>query len=478
MCAESPDPPNPPDLLQRQRALLQKLSGRGVAQASEYFARQAAESSAPAKGSADRATLDRLFPEAERLEAECGGRCRRVRSEASLCGRPSAQGYQCPVEPYGGPPRPEELAALTGDARWAEVDPGKILYLDTETTGLALGAGTYTFLIGLGWFDGERFVVEQYFMEDYDGEGAIVEAVDRAFAGAQGIVSYNGRTFDVPLLETRWMLQRRRLRLPELHLDLLHYARRLWRLRLPNCSLSTVENQILDITRMSDVDGSWVPRIYFDFTRGIRPERIVPVFDHHAQDIYSLGALAAAVLRAFSHPEDERFAHAGDQWGLARLYEARGRIEEALARMESAVLAARDEEFAFRLAMHLAKTYKRLGRAEEAVAIWEARVAQAAPGRLDPLIELAKHAEHALRDFALARQWAERALTLVQGHVEIKWLMSTNTSGDDSSDSCTEQILALTRRMDRLETRKKRADEKSQKPKRGRRKKSTDFQSE
>lgn len=448
------------DTVRRQLELLRKLQGRGVARASEFFAGREAPQAAPGKGER-LGVLDRFFPAAEREAPACGGTCRIVRSEARTSGRRTAQGYQCPVETFGGPPRPEALAELTGDPRWAELDPARILYLDTETTSLAQGTGTYTFLIGLGHFDpadAGQFLVEQFFMEDYADEGAIVEVVDRALAQAQALVSYNGRTFDVPLLEVRWRLQRRRLRLPELHLDLLHYARRLWRLRLPNCSLSTVENRILDVTRMSDVDGSWVPRIYFDFTRGIRPERIVPVFDHHAQDIYSLGALAAAVLRAYHTPEDERFAQAQDQWGLARLYAARGRAEEAIVRMETAVLAARDEEFGFRLAMHLAKAYKRLGRLEEAVAVWEARVGQCIPGRLDPLVELAKHAEHTLRDYALARRWAERALALVQDQVELAWLTQAQAEAEPSAFA--QQVAALTRRLTRLDGRKGRADQK------------------
>lgn len=452
--------------LTRQMELLKKLEGRGLARASDFFASQPPEATpvTPAVGRGGRA-LARLFPAAE-FRPGTGGVCAIVRSAATLCGRRTAEGYLCPVEPFGAPPSPAAIAALTGDPRWADADPARILYLDTETTGLALGTGTYTFLIGLGRFDGARFVVDQYFMSDYADEGAVVEAVDAVLAQAQALVSYNGRTFDVPLLEGRWRLQRRRPRFPELHLDLLHYSRRLWRLRLPNCSLGTVENAILGIERVSDVDGSWVPRIYFDFTRGIRPERIVPVFDHHAQDIYSLGALAAAVLRAYADPTDGRFAHAGDQWGLARLYETRGRAAEAVACMEAAVLAARDEDLGFRLAMHLARTYRRQGRLEEAVAIWDARVAQAAPGRLDPLVELAKHAEHTLRDYAAARAWAERALRLLEGYADLAWLTRPPAgagSEEDQAAALTREIAALSRRLARIDTRKTRAEEKGKK---------------
>jgi len=461
MCPDANDP------LARQLALLRQLEGRGLARASDFFARLP-DGDAPPPPRSGRACFDHLFPAAERLASDaCAGACRCVRSEAPFAGRPTAQGYLCPAEPFGGPPRSADLAALTGDRRWADVDPARIVYLDTETTGLSTGTGTYTFLIGLGRFEGERFIVEQYFMEDYADEAAIIAAVDPRLAEAQALVSYNGLTFDVPLLETRWRLQRRRPRFPDLHLDLLHYARRLWRLRLPDCSLATVEQQILDITRLSDVDGSWVPRIYFDFTRGLRPERIVPVFDHHAQDIYSLGALAAAVLRAWNHPDDARFAEAQDQWGLARLYTLRGRADEALARMEAAVLAARDEEFGFRLAMHLAKAYKRRGRTADAVAVWESRAKQAAPGRLDPLLELAMHAEHGLKDFAAARRWAECALDIIRSHAELRRLTRSMDDLDDvRNGSLSQQLAALGHRVDRLVQRHARAEQKGRPKKR------------
>jgi uncharacterized protein YprB with RNaseH-like and TPR domain len=465
--------PADPNLLARQLALLKQVEGRGVSRASEHFAGRldgvstgaAAGRTGPADSPPPDAPFDRLFPDAERFESPAGGACRLVRSSAALNGQHTRQGYRCPVEIFGGPPEPAALADLTDNPDWARVDPARIVYLDTETTGLSTGTGTYTFLIGLGRFADGAFVVEQFFMEDYACEGALVEAVDRALEGAEGLVSYNGRTFDVPLMEVRWRMQRRRPRFPALHLDLLHYARRLWRLRLPNCSLGTVEGQILGIRRLSDVDGSWVPRIYFDYIHGLRPERLVPVFDHHAQDIFSLGALAAALLAAWRNPDDARFAHASDQWGLARLCETLGRREAAVARREAAVLAARDEDLGFRMAMHLARIYRRVGRLEEAVAIWEARAAQARRDRLDPLVELAKHAEHTLKDYAAAGRWAQRALELVMARAELDSLrgledgraggaMRTWTAGGAGAAALAEQ---LQRRLTRLETRRTKA---------------------
>lgn len=453
-----------PSPMERQMNLLKQMEGRGLKRGSDLLESQAdiapsrprssgeislddvdqallarfktSESSPAARecqARRRREAFDRLWPHAARLRTPEGGLCWLVETQCTLDGAPSSSGHICPSLPWANagliPPSPCDLAVLTGDPAWAELDPTRILYLDTETTGLATGAGTYAFLIGIGRWQPDpggdphgRMVVEQYFLDDYDGEPAMVAALDRQLSEAQALVTYNGRAFDVPLLETRWRMQRVRPRFPSRHLDLLYFARRLWRRRLDSCSLGSVESAILSIERASDVPGALVPGIYLDCLRGAHLERLVPVFDHHAQDIYSLAALASALTRAAVEPDDPRFSFAEDQWGLARLFEDCGRIEEALVRLEWAVLTARDEEFGFWLAMQLARRYKRLGRWQEAIEIWQARAAQARPGRLEPLVELAKYAEHRVKDFVQARQWTEQALRLVDQHVELGWV--------------------------------------------------------
>lgn len=357
--------------------------------------------------------LEVLFGNLEVLGGAGGAApCHRLRTEATLDGAPTRQGCRCPAGTFGGPPAPEALARLTGEPGWAGLAPERILYIDTETTGLWGGSSVVAFLVGLGRFEGGRFVLDQYVMSDFDAEAAMLDALEDAFANAGAIVSYNGRTFDAPLLATRWRMNRRRATLPALHLDLLHYARRLWRGRLANCSLGTVERSILGVRRFSDVPGMQIPQIYLDFIAGRHPERIVPVFDHHAQDILSLGALTAHFARLMDEPDHPGAAHATDQWGLGRIHAQRGRADEALARMEAAVLLARDPALEFRMAMHLARQYRRMHRRADAVAIWEVRAAEARAGALDPLVELAKHHEHQTRDLATALRWTQRALAL------------------------------------------------------------------
>ncbi|HOR28293.1 MAG TPA: ribonuclease H-like domain-containing protein [Candidatus Sumerlaeota bacterium] len=446
------------DLLARQMNLLKRLEGRGVKRGSDLAApggrhpQHETDTPTPHSRTETRGgrAFDRLFPSAEALTGREGGVCRRIRIEVPPDGRATRAGYVCPAAAWAGIPRPADLARLTGDPRWAELEPERILYLDTETTQLSTAAGAYAFLVGLGRFAGGTFVLDQYFMEDHGCEPALVEHLDAALAEARALVSYNGRCFDLPLLETRWRMQRRAPRFPELHLDLLHTARRLWRLRLPGCGLGDVERHILGIRRLSDIDGALIPRIYLDFVRGVRPERIVPVFDHHAQDVISLGALASAVTHAVRRPDDPRFAHAGDQWGLARLLERLGEARRAIDCLEAAVLAARDEAFGYRLAMHLARAYKRCGRVADAVAIWEARAAQCQPGRLEALVCLAMHAEHALKDHAAALRYAERALAVARQGAELAWI-GTAATAPRAEKRYEQELDGLRRRIERIE---------------------------
>ncbi len=433
------------DPAERQRALLNLMQGSGLIRASELPAPKPSGAAAAAGPSA----FEALYPAAELIRFE-GRRCRRLVSKIGLDGAPTRQGYCCPPAlpgAAGGPPDPAALAALAADDRWRGLDPAQIVYLDTETTGLACGSGTYVFLVGVGRFAPEGFVVEQFFMEDYADEPALLAALELTLAPARGLVTYNGLGFDVPLLTTRWLMNRRRPVLPELHLDLLRPARRLWRGRLDRCSLGTVEREILGIRRLSDVPGMFIPRIYFDFTRGLRPERIVPVVDHHVQDIVSLGALAGLMAYALSHPGDPRFDHASDQCGLWRLLWACGRREEALSRLEAAALAARDDEQAHRLAMRLARLYKSLGRIDDALAIWQARADRARAGRVEPLVELAKHAEHTLKDPAAALRHTRRALDLLSQRADLAF----HGGADAPDDRTTTLDAALRRRLARLQ---------------------------
>jgi tetratricopeptide (TPR) repeat protein len=229
----------------------------------------------------------------------------------------------------------------------------------------------------------------------------------------------------------------------------------------------------------------WIPSIFLDYVRGIRPRRIVPVLDHHAQDVIGLFALMAAMARVVLDADAPAFDHASDHWGVSSLLQAAGREEESLARLERAILAARDEDLGFRLSMHLAKRFARAGREAEAVEIWRARAPMARPpDRLEPLIALARHYERGARDLEEARRWAERALAAAERDAGLRELLgvaagvTTATGATDAPgtprseearalDRLSLLIEGLRRRVERIDRRRARPPrEPARKPRR------------
>ncbi|HEX5531029.1 MAG TPA: ribonuclease H-like domain-containing protein [Methylomirabilota bacterium] len=290
----------------------------------------------------------------------------------------------------------------------------RLLYLDTETTGLAGGTGTYAFLVGVGFFDGDDFEVRQFFMRDLDEEPALLTALEEIFRRFDGFVTYNGSGFDLPLLETRFVLGRRRFPGEVFHVDLLAPARRLWSDRLADCRLGTVEQHALRFTRDDDLPGALIPTVYFEYLRRKRPDELPRVFEHNRHDILSLAALtgwvAEAVVRA-PIPELEPEALAG----LGRLLELT-EPERSLACYRMALDSGLPTPSRERLLLRLAQAEKRRARWDEARVLWEA--AARAPREFDPRPweEIAKVHEHRRRDLAAARGVVEEALALARRH--------------------------------------------------------------
>lgn len=288
---------------------------------------------------------------------------------------------------------------LIGRLDHAPVDPRALLFLDTETTGLAGGTGTYPFLVGAGYLDGERFVVEQYFMRDLDEEPALLEVLAPRLERASGVVTFNGGGFDLPLLETRFILARRRWPAPPVHVDLLRPARRVWAPRLADCRLSTLEREVLGACRAHDVPGFLIPTLYFDFLRSRRARPLARVFAHNLDDVLALAALLGWFVRAVEGGTDglspEELA------GLGRLWEAVD-PERSLAYYRAALEAGLDGDDGRRVRLRVALAEKRRARWEAACALW--RAAAGAPV-FDPRPweELAKYHEHRRRDPSTAR---------------------------------------------------------------------------
>ena len=240
-----------------------------------------------------------------------------------------APGYQHGQQTLGAllAHQPALAALLARDERLAEVAFQRMAFVDTETTGLAGGTGTYAFLIGVGLFEGDQFTLYQFFMRDFDEEPAQLEALGRVLDRAEAIVSFNGKSFDMPLLETRFIMTRQMPRLIDApHLDLLVPARRFWKWRLKSCALSSLENDVLGIERtQEDVPGWLIPNLYLDYAQSGDAAEMPRIFYHNAQDILSLVTLTAQMcdLLTPSVPPPEH-TPGEDVYGLARLFQDLG----------------------------------------------------------------------------------------------------------------------------------------------------------
>src|SRR5881275_1385142 len=187
--------------------------------------------------------------------------------------------------------------SISRKTRAALEDPEKWLFLDTETTGLAGGTGTYAFLIGLAWWDAGGLQAEQFFMRDFAEEHALLHELSQRVAERPVLVTFNGKSFDWPLLENRFTMTRS-IAVPKLeaHLDLLHPARALWKLRLGSVRLVELERHVLDAPRLgwhreNDVSSALIPQFYFDYLRGGPAEPLAAVVRHNQMDLRGLAAL-------------------------------------------------------------------------------------------------------------------------------------------------------------------------------------------
>ena len=309
---------------------------------------------------------------------------------------------------------PEALGHLARHSGPVACDPGEIGFLDTETTGLAGGTGTYAFVVGVGRFVPGGFRLSQFFLPDYDAEPALLAAVAEELRSLRSVVTYNGKSFDLPLLRNRFILSRAGFPLDDPpHLDLIHPARRVFRDHLPDCALSTVEAAVLGHHREDDVPGHLIPGLYFDFLRTGHPAGMWRVLSHNQDDILALAALAAELGRAFDNPSawgagpGGYAVHPWDWLGLGRALEDLGLWEHAAycyRRAQEAPPATEPHRQALRQASRL---HKRRHQHGEAARLW-GRL-----GDVEALVELAKYHEHRRHDCRAAREAVLRAIELV-----------------------------------------------------------------
>jgi uncharacterized protein YprB with RNaseH-like and TPR domain len=344
----------------------------------------------------------------------------------------------------------------------------RAVFIDLETTGLSGGAGTLAFLVGLGFFDLGAFQVRQFLLTSHAGERALLAAVAECFDDADLIVTYNGKTFDVPVMETRWVFHRMEPALVGIpHFDMLHPARRLWKVRTiestagddGGCRLSTLERALFGFRRVGDVPGGEIPGRFFQFLRSGDPRPLEPVLEHNRLDLVSLAAVMSRGLQL------ARDGHASCRDGaealaLGRVYEraagddaAEGRTQ-MLARAEACYSKAAESgkpdvrgEALYRLGLR----HRRERRFVEAAAIWREVIALTEPRsvrRVAGLAELRRfaaealaiHHEHRERDLTGARELALFALQEADGH---------------RAEGMRHRIARIDRKIDRKEAKKR-----------------------
>jgi uncharacterized protein len=293
----------------------------------------------------------------------------------------------------------EILALLALDPTVAGCDPARALYLDTETTGLAGGAGTVAFLVGLGWWDGGTLVLEQVLVRALGEEAPMLERVRERIASASMVVTFNGKSFDLPLLRTRFVMTRMEPPQTPPHLDLLHVARRVHRARMSRggCRLVAIERDVLGFERIDDVESGDVSACYLHFLRTGDARALLGVIEHNAWDVVAMVALVGL----YGEPLRGDLA-VDDLVGVARTLRRAGALDRALETAEAAV----QREVTPASLRARADIAKARGDRQRALADFESLAAAVD----DPSVrlELAKLYEHWVREPASALTWVER----------------------------------------------------------------------
>jgi len=335
---------------------------------------------------------------------------------------------------------PEHIALTACDSELEEFNPATACFIDTETSGLSGGTGTMAFLVGVGYFDGGVFRLEQCFMRDFDEEEAMLQYLDALFARRESVVSFNGKSFDVPLLRTRFISNRLPFRLDAaLHFDLVHAVRRIWKLRLKDCSLKNVERAVLGLERHGDVPSSDIPQIWFDYLRSRDARALKKVFYHHRMDVLSLAALTAHLSQRLEAPCGEGFDHAEDRLSVIVLHFRQKRYPDAIAHANKLLETETDDDVRRRCLELLAFSCKRAQDWPGTVNALELMVREF-PSEVLGRHELAKLYEHRMRNLPAAQRMCEEAVQYLE----------TRAALEIADEFEAMQILAFQRRLDRI----------------------------
>lgn len=325
-----------------------------------------------------------------------------------------------------------------------ELNPESILFIDTETTGLAGGTGTLAFLVGLGYFDKDSFKVRQYFMRDYGEEAAALNAITRFASKFEHLVSFNGKGYDIPLLQARMILNRIKFDFSGYsHIDLLYPARMIFKHRLEDCRLSSMERFVIRFFREDDIPSEEIPYLYFRYLRSRNPVLMDKVFYHNAMDIVSLAVLTTRIAELLNM-ETANFEFGEDTFGAGHFYYSAGNYEKAEFFFRKSFEYSLPYPIRYRLLTEFSIILKRTGRMDEAAEIWRGMIDGQKEFTMFPYLELAKYYEHYKRTYMSAVNTVNEAFKKMQ-----------SCKGEIGSREYSENQKELLHRLKRLERKAK-----------------------
>jgi uncharacterized protein YprB with RNaseH-like and TPR domain len=303
------------------------------------------------------------------------------------------------------------LSQFCGVGDGSELGAEDFLFMDLETTGLSLGTGTYVFLVGLGYFREGKYNIHQLFLRDFDEEPAFLHRTREIMEPFRHLVTFNGKRYDIPLLETRFTLQLQPgARQDMASWDLLYPARRLWYDRLEDCRLGTLERERLGVAREGmDIPGEQIPGVYFRYVHDRDARDMARIAYHNVMDVLTLTTLAIHIDRSLK----EKDPVGANLFSVGRYYERRGMQEAGEEYFEAASHRGTSPEERQGALLHLARQRKRQGRIHEALPIWRDLMEQEGGGFLASCVEMAKYLEHETREFDEAIDIVSHALARV-----------------------------------------------------------------
>lgn len=293
-------------------------------------------------------------------------------------------------------------------AKTRSLEKKSTIFLDTETSGLAGGTGTFAFMVGLGYWRNEDFYVQQLFMRDPSAEPALLAGLGSILDPFETIVTFNGKSFDVPLLNSRYVLNGMTSPLPDLqHVDLLTLSRQVWRNRLSDRSLGSLEGEVLGFSRgQAEIPGWMVPEIYYEYLRSGDARPLSGVFYHNKIDILSLAGLFVHTSQLLTDPSTMAANEGLDIIGLARIFERMGNVEQAIRLYEIGLESGLPRPFFIQTLYRFAELSRRNGNWPTTIKLWEKA---AEYGEVNAAVELAKYYEHQTKNIPEAQCWTALA---------------------------------------------------------------------